>query len=148
MARGEDDPGDARVSSEQLRTLTAYPGLLTFDSDNDEAFLEVLSSDSAGSASQTPGSMPAPPASASPRQQIENFRFVDILGWLQRNSIYVVSSILVCRQDTHVASLSRFVVLTLACRSLGAVLLLSASSAPCLSPDDALYLNTFETRNV
>ena len=36
----------------------------------------------------------------------------------------------------------------LECRSLGAVLLLASASAPSLPPDDALYLKTFETREV
>jgi hypothetical protein len=48
----------------------------------------------------------------------------------------------------QLSQMPRLSVLMLECRSLGAVLLLAASAAPSLPPDDALYLKTFETREV
>jgi hypothetical protein len=97
MARGEDDPGDALGFALPIIYENQYPvsGLLTFETEYDAE--EASASASRGNPAETLRKGPAPPASARPQAPDAGFQFSDFLGWLQRNSIYVVSSILACR---------------------------------------------------
>lgn len=86
------------------RTKHPFTGLLTFETGNDAAFVELAASDAAGGIlSQEPLKRPAPPASTSVLEPVSNVPLADFFTWLKQNSIYVVSSVLVVR---HVASTS------------------------------------------
>ena len=70
-------------------------GLLTFETgDDDVAFAEVSALNSASEGSVKG---PAPPASASSLESVGDFGPFDFLGWLKRNTFYVVGSVLACR---------------------------------------------------